>query len=436
MSVPFKLSFPSAVDALQYIEEGASLEKALAYAASAKEPELRAAVQSILYNAIRRLFLCEALVKELANREPNDIIRRLLIIALSQLIESPEKSYAIVNETVLLLKSSKRFYTAAGFVNACLRRFGREKDTLLRKLTVYPEIRFNAPLWYIDKLYNDIGEENAKSLFTLAQKRPSLVLRVNRRKSTPLDWCKLAETAGLHATPIGLDGVILSDAVPVDNIPGFSNGLVSVQDAGAQLAAQFLAPQPGEQILDACAAPGGKTAHLLECSDAKLIALEQDPLRATRIEENLHRLGLNATVLVADAADTKSWNKSQRFDAILLDAPCTASGILRRHPDIVLNRREEDINSLYLQQKRLLEALWPHLKFGGRLLYVVCSVFREEGKKQIDDFLKRHKEAHATPLAQNMPATLTLIPCENEEQHFSILPQTHDGFFYAMLTKK
>lgn len=436
MSVPLKVSLPIALEALGYIRNGSSLEKAMRKAILDEGPDIQAAVQSILYSATRHAFLAKALIKELVSREPTPIVFDLLVIVLAQLLETPQKAYAIVNETIGMMKSYRQLVAAGGFVNACLRRFGREKEALLTKVRDNPEVKYNAPAWYIHKLEVDIGEEKAHAALLLAQKKPPLTLRINRRKTSLSDWCALARKHKLESIPLGKDAVILSTPIPVGQIPGFYEGLVSVQDAGAQLAAEFLNPPDNGQVLDACAAPGGKTAHLLELYNVTLTACEIDPIRAKKIEENLKRLDLKSEIIVCDASEIDTWGPSRRFDAILLDAPCTASGIFRRHPDIVFNRRPEDIQTLALQQKKLLETLWPHLKFGGKLLYVVCSLFKEEGVSQITNFVKRHRDALLTPLADTLPAMLTLIPCESSDMKSAPLPNTHDGFFYALLTKR
>lgn len=262
-----------------------------------------------------------------------------------------------------------------------------------------------------------------------------MTLRVNVRKTTVEKWLADAQAAGCPARALGGQAVLLEKARPVNRIPGFAEGLVSVQDAGAQLAGLFLAPRSGERILDACAAPGGKTAHLLELADCSVTALESDPQRAPRINENLSRLALKADVGVCDAADIARWWDGKPFDAVLLDAPCTASGIVRRHPEIVFSRRPDDIVALAQQQKRLLEALWPVVKSGGRLLYAVCSVFAEEGSQQITAFLETHADAQAVALPKCSCAQLRLMPCDNPDMP-ELINGPHDGFFYSLLQKR
>lgn len=434
MSDPFGRLLGPALDALTLFESGKTLDAAVG--ASLTDRRMRPAMQAVLYDLTRRYFLCDCLIQFLSARPPTENVRRILMIALSEMLLYPTKRFALVNETVNFVKAGRKTSAASGFVNACLRRFCRESDALVAEAMQNAVVRLNAPEWLLRKLSQDLGQTDAETLLKLAQIPPRLVLRVNRRKTTPQAWCKLAQEKGLTAFPVGQDGVVVDPPCGIEEIPSFNEGLVSVQDAGAQLAARWLAPQDNESILDACAAPGGKTCHILELADADVLALEISPERVERIRENLKRLGLKARVLQADATDTTSWGgPDSRFDAVLLDAPCTASGILRRHPDVAFLRQPSDIVALAKQQKILLDALWPRVKFGGRLLYVVCSVFKEEGPLQIADFLKRHKDARAVPLADGLPAILTVLPRDSDTEDALGLACIRDGFFYALLTK-
>lgn len=429
------------------MSEGASLEKALEAACRGAGAAERAAAQALLYGATRRHMLVQFILGRLVDRAPEAMVRFIVLVALSELIETPEKSYVVCNEAVKAVKTVNP--RAAGFANAIVRRFLRERETLLAAALRRDEVRLNAPSWWIAKLRADLGREKADAMLALAQQRPPLTVRVNRRRTTVGDWCAAAREAGLRTAPLGdfpgaltPEAVQVLDPVPVEALAGFGEGLVSVQDAGAQLAAHFLAPRAGERILDACAAPGGKTAHLLELADCRVTALEIDPVRTRRIHENLRRLGLQAEVFTADAGDAAQqprWCR-EAFDAVLLDAPCTASGIVRRHPDVVFSRRPSDIASLALQQNQLLETLWPLVKFGGRLLYVVCSVFKEEGQAQIEAFLSRHPEAGLKALCAGGPEMATLAARQDDGVRTAAsiagIARVHDGFFYAMLCKR
>jgi 16S rRNA (cytosine967-C5)-methyltransferase len=256
-----------------------------------------------------------------------------------------------------------------------------------------------------------------QNIVTVGNSQPPMTLRVNRRRATLSDYGHACKSAGLSARPVGGDALILDKPVPVDALPGFADGLVSIQDAGAQRAVQILEPLAGQRLLDACAAPGGKTGHLLEMADIDLLALDIDGSRTRLIEDNLRRLGLQATVQVADCRATDQWWDGQPFDAILADVPCSASGVVRRHPDIKYLRRESDIRRFARIQTEILDKLWPLLKPGGKLLYATCSVFPEENGAQIDAFLVRQ------PTARRL-AEERLLPQEE-----------HDGFFYALLRK-
>lgn len=415
------------------MQEGASLEKALSTVCKNVTPEEKAACQSLTYTATRHLMACEALLKILAKRAPAADVKAVLLAAFAELIDNPDKAYVIVNEAVKAVK--KLSPAASGFANACLRRLVRERDSLLSRIAKSDEVRLNAPNWWIAKMRSTLGKDKADAMMELVQKRPPMILRVNRRKISVDDWLKLARENHVQARALGDEAVILQTPMPVSDIPGFRDGLVSVQDAGAQLAAHFVDPKSGQRILDACAAPGGKTAHLLELAECSVTALEIDPMRAARIHENLTRLGLTAEVKAADAAKTDAWWDKTPFDNVLLDAPCTASGIVRRHPDIVFSRRPQDIRALALQQKKLLETLWPLVKVGGKLVYVVCSVFEEEGKSQIRAFVQDHPDATLVCAAADLPLLLTLTPCEDSDSELPGIYDTHDGFFYAVLTK-
>ncbi len=434
MSAALHRSLTLAARAWHEISEGAGFDRTIESVCRDASAEETAAVRSILYGAIRRALFVERLIGILASRKPSVEIASLLAVALSELTASEEKAYAVVNEAIKAARANSKTATAAGFINACLRRYQREKDALQKRLLSDREVRFNAPRWWIERIEKEFGKEKAAGVFAVSQLRPPLTLRVNVRKTTPQLWCNRARAAGLEVKPLGNTAVLLITPRPVSQIPGFADGEVSVQDAGAQLAALFLAPKNGERILDACAAPGGKTAHLLETADCKVTALEVDPKRADKINENLRRLGLSADTAVKDAADVASWWDGKPFDAVLLDAPCTASGIVRRHPEIVFTRRPADIVALAQQQKRLLEALWPVIKPGGRMLYCVCSVFDTEGQKQIDAFLSTHSDAKLGELAEGLGAQLRLCPCDNPDI-LGRIDGPHDGFFYALLYK-
>lgn len=416
---------------------GASLDRALAEAAPRSDPatpRLAAAAKDIAYTAVRHLALIEALLDRLAHRAPDPAVAALLAVAVGQLLAERHAPYAVVDQAVAAAHAGRGTRAASGFVNAVLRNALRRLPTLRPELEQQPAVAGNAPRWWIERL-RAAEPEGFASILRLQRQPPPLVLRVNRRHGSVEDYLDRLQRDGLGATRVGPAAVWLHQPLPVLQIPGFAEGCVSVQDAGAQLAVQLLDPQPGMRVLDACAAPGGKTAQLAETAERLTIdAVDIDADRVVRIEDNLCRTRArehaSIRVLVADAA-APAW-APQRYQRILLDAPCTASGIVRRHPDIPWLRRPADVVQLATTQERLLDALWPLLEPAGRLLYVVCSVFGEEGPRQAERFVQRHADARAA--ASTGPGGLRLPPAQ--AVHWSGgLPSVHDGFYFAMFEK-
>ncbi len=438
--IPLSDQLAAAARTLLAVEQGRSLTDALA-----KTPaRLRPGVQALAFHALRHWGEAGVLIGLLAERPPEGAARALLGLALTLLLPQAvggNVSYAahtVVDQSVQALAQLKLPAGLAGFVNACLRRYLREQDELLRQASEDAQARWNHPFWWVQRVRRDHPQHWQAIL--AANNRPApMVLRVNRRRVGRDDYLQALLAQGLQAEPVGRDGIALAQAVAVERLPGWEQGHCSVQDLAAQLAAPLLldgAELPaGARVLDACAAPGGKTAHLLECAELDLLALDVDPQRCERIRDNLQRLGLQAEVRPADAADTARWWDGRAFAAILLDAPCTASGIVRRHPDVRWLRRPGDIAQLAAQQLRLLEALWPTLGAGGRLLYCTCSVVKAEGEQQMRDFLLRH------PDARLLPSPGHLMPGEPADAWLSgsVGPDSlagMDGFFYALLLKR
>jgi 16S rRNA (cytosine967-C5)-methyltransferase len=317
-------------------------------------------------------------------------------------------------------------------VNAVLRRFLRERESIVAGLEEDPVARWNHPRWWIERLQRD-WPQHWRALLEAANLRPPMALRVNARRFDGAGYLRRLAEAGMAATQVGPQAIVLERPCPVDELPGFDAGDVSVQDVSAQRAAPLLIGAglaAGARVLDACAAPGGKTAHLLELADLDVLALDQDPARLARVESTLDRLGLSARCVAADAGTPAAWWDGQAFDAILLDAPCSASGIVRRHPDVRWLRRPSDLESLARSQDRLLDALWPLLRPGGRLLYCTCSVFRAEGSERIDAFLQR--EPAAKPAA-DPPSPGHLLGLADNDSASSAF--AGDAFFYALIEK-
>lgn len=399
---------------------------------------LRPGVQALVYAALRQLGRAEALRRLLAPRKPPPAADALLCLALAlgwRDEGAPYETHTLVNQAVEAAKRTEATHAQAGFINACLRRFLREREALVAQTDADPVARWNHPAWWIDRLRREVPQL-WQAILQANNSQAPMTLRVNLRHGSVEDYLAELGAAGITACRNGPQALTLASALPVSEIPGFAQGRVSVQDAAAQLAAallvQGLAHRRGLRVLDACAAPGGKTAHLLELLEAaELTALDIDPARCRRITENLQREGLQARVLAADAGAPETWWDGQPFDAILLDAPCTASGIVRRHPDVRWLRRESDIAALAAQQARLLATLWPLLAVGGRLVYCTCSVFRAEGEDQLQAFLAHNKAARLLPAPGHLWPSVRLQGEPVTDNRSS----DHDGFYYALLEK-
>ncbi|HJW51541.1 MAG TPA: 16S rRNA (cytosine(967)-C(5))-methyltransferase RsmB [Burkholderiaceae bacterium] len=415
---------------------GQSLDRAMSQGRSNEVPRLRAAMQDVSYTAVRHRALIEGAVARLASRSPAPDVTALLAVALGQLLDDRHAAHTVVDQAVAAARRQAPTAAAAGFVNAILRNFLRRRDSLLETLQQDEQVVYNAPSWWIEAI-RAAHPANWRELLTRGQQPPPLVLRVNQRRTNVESQLQRLAEAGMEATRVGRDAVWLHQPRPVAMIPGFVAGEVSVQDAGAQLAADWLDVRDGMRVLDACAAPGGKTAHLAELADLDLTAVERDADRAQRIDDNLARVARSAHVVIADASKPSEWWKGRRFDRILLDAPCTASGIVRRHPDIPWLRRRSDVAHLATEQRALLDALWPLLEVGGRLLYVVCSVFPQEGSEQISQFVCRQPDAGIRNLPGGKPSALLLPTAATAGRWRDGFewPTLHDGFFYASLEK-
>ena len=441
--------------ALVQIRKGTSGTAAL----DAVAPSLRPGVQALLFHVLRQLGRAQALRDQLVSRTPAPLADALLCSALALAWDeetAPYDPHTLVNQTVEAAKKNRNTQGQANFLNACLRRFLRERDALvlasdgggLETSGTSPQAelkqrglvaKWNHPLWWIALLQRDYPEQWQSILETNNQAAP-MAVRVNVQRTTREDLLAQWQQAGVLATPVGDYGLVLDKARAVQDIPGFVDGLWSVQDPAAQCAAPLLVNASGKlkqsnlRVLDACAAPGGKTAHLLELlgPNAQVVALDIDAKRCERIDQNLQRLGLKAEIVVADAAQPKTWWDGQQFDAILLDAPCSASGIVRRHPDVRWLRRESDIKQLAAIQKNLLKTLWPLLKPGGRMLYCTCSVFRQEGELQVKTFVEHNTDCTLHPSLGHLRPQNSQTPAALVDN----LAGDHDGFYYALLEKR
>ncbi|OYU98876.1 MAG: 16S rRNA (cytosine(967)-C(5))-methyltransferase [Burkholderiales bacterium PBB5] len=422
-----------AADAVAAVRAGKSLTDVLARCPA----ELRAGTQALSFQALRQLGGAECARAVMAPKPPPPAVDALLVTALALLWPpapgdtAPYADHTLVDQAVDAVR--QRAPAAAGFVNAVLRRFLRERAAIVDQAQRQPLGAYNHPDWWIERVRR-AWPSQWQALLATANRHPPMVLRANARRHTATSYVQRLAAVGIAATALDGQAVLLAQPVPVTQLPGFADGEVSVQDLSAQRAAPLLLGQgaqrlpDGARVLDACAAPGGKTAHLLELATLDVTALDADAQRLQRVRQTLDRLGLQATLTAADARDTAAWWDGRPFDAILLDAPCTASGIVRRHPDVRWLRRPDDVAALARTQAQLLDALWPLLKPGGRLLYATCSIFQDEGQRQIDAFLQRPR----SPMPRLDPASpghLTGVP-DNPQQPSAL----GDGFFYALLT--
>jgi 16S rRNA (cytosine967-C5)-methyltransferase len=452
--VPLWRQLQGAADLLLAIKDGRSMTAALLDV----DAQLRPGVQSLAFHTLRWLGRAEALRQQLAQRPPPPEADALLCVVIACMLpispnQAPDRAasnpdtpaagptytpYTLVDQAVEAAKRSEATRHQASFINGCLRRLLREQASLLATTDKSPQAVWNHPQWWIDRVRRD-HPDHWQAILQANNSQAPLILRINCRKTTVAQYLRALSAMNIKAHPVGDWGVVLGHAQPVTLLPGYNEGEFSVQDAAAQLAAPLLlgglnAFDAGAipRILDACAAPGGKTAHLLELADCDVTALDIDERRCGRIAQNLDRLGLHADIVVGDAGQPGQWWDGRPYDGILLDAPCTASGIVRRHPDVRWLRRPTDTAQLAKVQARLLQTLWPLLRAGGRLVYCTCSVFRAEGEDQVKTFLAHHTDALLMPSPGHLlpqAAALGAVFPDN-------LMREHDGFYYALLEKR
>ncbi len=383
----------------------------------------RAAMQDLSYGTLRFYGQLDRVLQQLLHKPVQDEqLRCLLLVALYQLQYGKAAHHAVVDHAVHAARKINA--GAAGLANAVLRQFLRKQDELLAGAASSEEGRYSYPQWWVNAIREQYGA-TAEAILLAGNLHPPMTLRVNCRRTKTSDYLQQLSAQNIPASQTGAEALLLERPMPVEKLPGFGEGMVSVQDAGAQYAAHLLDLHDGMRVLDACAAPGGKSAHMLELARIDLLALDKDELRLQKVQENLQRLQLPAHLHTGDAAQPETWWDGQPFQRILADVPCSASGVVRRHPDIKWLRRPEDIVGFAQQQERILAALWQTLASDGKLLYATCSVFRQENQRVIENFLRQHSDARQLPLQ---------APEMNEGQ---LLPNDqHDGFFYALLHKK
>jgi 16S rRNA (cytosine967-C5)-methyltransferase len=435
-----------AAEAWRGLRDGTALDRALeaAQLTEVAHPRAAAAAKDIAYTATRHLALIDWTIARLVPRAPAAAVEALLSVALGQLLAARHPPYAVVDQAVEAAKRTELLKGTAGFINGVLRNALRQREALRAQAEADERVRFNLPGWWLQRLQRAYPEQWA-SIAEVQRRPPPLVLRVETTRISVDDYIARCAAEGVQAHRVGVAAVRIEPPRPVDGLPGFADGLVAVQDAGAQLAAPWLGVADGMRVLDACAAPGGKTVQLARAARVDLAAVDTDAARLRRIEDNLVRLrGREYSTVHVHPADAASPAQLQAiagnclYDRVLLDAPCTASGIVRRHPDIPWLRRPADVAQLATQQRRLLEALWPLLAPAGRLLYVVCSVFPEEGARQVAAFLAQRRDARllALPAAPAGGHTVQLVPTDaGAAADINLLPSMHDGFFFALFEK-
>ncbi|EGV33688.1 sun protein [Thiorhodococcus drewsii AZ1] len=415
-------------------DRGESLTRVIRDSHSTESSVDHALIQEMSYGTLRQLPRLEAISARLLNRalkHGDRDLDALILVGLYQLSAMSTPPHAAVSATVdavrLLGKANK-----APLVNALLRRFQREREALEASVDCDRDLQWLFPAWLLKRLRAD-WPDDWQQIVEASNDRAPMSLRVNRMHLDPQQYAERLAAADIGSTPIpGSEaGLMLNRPRPTRELPEFDRGWVSVQDAGAQLAAQLLDAQPGQRVLDACAAPGGKTAAILERvgNQVELTAIDQDPTRLASVQTLLTRLGLTAEVAVGDASDPSGDWAERRYDRILLDVPCSATGVIRRHPDIKWLRRESDIETLRETQRRILDAIWPLLAPGGRLLYATCSLLPQENQSQIAAFLSRQPEAREIALETERGRAL---------QHGrQLLPTAggSDGFYYALIEK-
>ncbi len=431
-------SLLAAASSVAAVESGQSLTEALADV----HPDVRPAAQALAFYAMRHWGWAKAVRRTLVEREPASATMYALIglslLLLDASIRAQEESpaagtpvysaHTLVDQAVQATQWHRSTASFKGLVNAVLRRFQRERAVILSRIENDLEATWNHPRWWIESLQKNYPQ-NWQALLAAANAHPPLTLRVNIRATTRETVERAFAEQGIETTPFGVAGLVLRVPRPITSLPGYAQGWWSVQDAGAQLAAPMLDVKDGMQVLDACAAPGGKTAHLLELAKVDLTALDVDATRLERVHQNLKRLGLmrRGVRLVAESAiKTHIWWDGKPFDAVLADLPCTASGIVSRHPDIRWLRRAQDVQQTAKLAREILDSLWSVVAPGGKLLMVTCSIFPEEGEQQAQAFAARHAQA------ERLSAPGQLLPHLPDAEH----PAGYDGFFYALFTRR
>ncbi len=434
---PINTRFVALKICLTVIEDGRSLSQSLPEGlAQFSDRRERNFTQNLVLGTLRWQDRLEAIRAHLLNKPmkaKDEDVNQLILLGLYQILYMDTPEHAAVSETVSVTKSLKKPWAKA-LINGVLRRFLREKDEICAEVDLKPAYRYSHPQWIVKQM-RKAYPDNWQAILEANNEQAPLTLRVNRMQQSREALLQKLQQAEVEASahPNTPQAIVLSKSTDISQLPSYEEGGFSVQDPAAQQAALILQPQAGESILDACAAPGGKTSHLLEMSNnqAKVFALEKEPERLDRLAENLYRLDLQADYTVGDASQPDTWWNGEQYDKILLDAPCSATGIIRRHPDIKWHRTLEDIEQLVETQNSILQALWPLLKPGGQMLYATCSVLPQENTLQMQHFIESEATAKVKPIEAEWGMTFSETPGRQ------ILPGTNgmDGFFYCLLEK-
>ena len=419
---PLAEALAAAAALVARVAAGRSLSAELERAGDEPAGTSRAALADLCYGTLRRYGRSQAIVAALSRRPDaaDPLVDALLWCSFYALESGRYADYTVVDQAARACAQLQRA-GAKGFVNALLRNFLRSRAGIEARLGADAAARYWHPNWWIERM-RAAYPADWQGVLAAGNAHPPMCLRVNARRTDADSYAARLAQEGMVARRIGASALLLERPVPVDRLPGFAAGEVSVQDAGAQRAAALLDLRPGQRVLDACAAPGGKSAHILESADVALTALDLDAARCADVVRNLERLGLAGEVRAADCSAPESWWDGAAFDRVLADVPCTASGVARRHPDIKWLRRPADVAAFAARQARILDALWRVLAPGGKLLYVTCSVFPEENGAVIDAFAARTPGALRAALADGGPAQWLPAP-------------EHDGFFFSLLEK-
>ncbi|TAG06000.1 MAG: 16S rRNA (cytosine(967)-C(5))-methyltransferase RsmB [Betaproteobacteria bacterium] len=429
-SAPLALVQRRAAEALLAVLAGNNADTAIARVDTSQfDGASRSALADLVLGTLRFFGETRGIVRQFVRAKPEPLIEAILWVAVYQLAHSKTASHVVVSQAVAAVEAVNR--GAKGFANAVLRNYQRAPEAALAKARDTDEGEWNHPAWWVKRVRAD-HPEWWELILRGGNAQGPLTLRINPRKTTQEKLVAAFKRKEIELDVLSDATVVMKRARSVQRLPGFAEGWFSVQDAGAQLAAPLLGAKTGMRVLDACAAPGGKAAHILELSDCSLVALDIDVLRNQRVSENFSRLGLTAEIRAADASQIKEWWDGKPFDRILLDAPCTGSGVVRRHPDGKWLKRETDMAQLANLQALLIDRLWQTLAVGGRMLYCTCSVFKQENAAQIDAALLCH--ANMRRIRINLPGDPAssggqLLPGGNKKTH------NHDGYFYALLEK-